>query len=198
MGVGGDITIRKQAEDQLRLTIEAAPSGMIMVNSEGQMVLVNKLTCTQFGYRRQDLLNQPVEMLIPERFRAAHPAKRAAFFSHPQQRAMGSGRELYGLRKDGSEFPVEIGLSPITTEEGSFVLASIVDITIRKQAEELSGSTLLQVIAIAANESIELEHAMQITLHMHLTPPSKVWAQHEPPLRPFCRKEAPCSQTFDG
>ena len=123
-------------EKQFRLVIEAAPSGMIMVNHQGQIVLANALTCALFGYTRDELLGQLIEQLIPERFRATHPDMRIAFFAHPEPRAMGSGRDLFGLRKDGTEFPVEIGLNPVTTEQGSFVLASIVDITERKQTEE--------------------------------------------------------------
>src|SRR6266700_3916170 len=98
-----------------------------MVNAHAERV---------FGYKRVEMLGQAVEMLVPERFRRHHPALRGAFFANPQSRPMGAGRDLYGLKKDGSEFPVEIGLSPIETDEGTMVLSAIVDISARKQLEE--------------------------------------------------------------
>ncbi len=119
----------------LELVVEAAPSGMIMVNDQGLIVLANALTCSMFGYERDQLLQQPIEMLIPERYRAFHPEKRRGFFTEPLPRAMGGGRDLFGLRQDGSEFPIEIGLNPVRTETSTFVLASIVDITKRKRTE---------------------------------------------------------------
>jgi PAS domain S-box-containing protein len=131
-----DITERKKAEERFRMAVESSPSPMVMVNREGKIVLVNAQTEKLFGYSRQELLGQSIEMLVPERFRRGHPGARAGFFTAPQTRSMGAGRELFGLRKDGVEIPVEIGLNPIKTEEGEFVLAAIVDITERKKAEE--------------------------------------------------------------
>ena len=89
-----------------------------------------------FGYTRNELLGKPVEMLVPERYRPKHPKQRTAFFADSVSRPMGTGRDLYGLRRDGSEFPVEIGLNSIQTEEGTMVLAAIVDISARKRLEE--------------------------------------------------------------
>ena len=89
-----------------------------------------------FDYEHDELVGQPIEMLVPHRYRAAHPERRAGFFRDPQTRPMGKGRDLYGVRKNGEEFPVEIGLNPIDTHEGRFVLAAIVDITERKLAQE--------------------------------------------------------------
>lgn len=109
-----------------------------MVNAAGRITLVNSQTEQLFGYSRSELLGQPLEMLVPERYREAHPFHRSGFFDYPSTRAMGAGRDLYGRRKDGSEVPVEIGLRPIETTEGLLVLASIIDITERKRREEQS------------------------------------------------------------
>lgn len=122
------------ANNQDRI-VESAPNGMLIVRQDGTISLVNAQIEQQFGYSREELLGQPVELLIPDRFRSQHPALRTAFFRTPTTRAMGAGRELYGRRKDGTEFPVELGLNPIETPEGLHVLASVVDITARKEAE---------------------------------------------------------------
>src|SRR6266480_498472 len=135
-GVLMDITERKQAEEKFRLATEASPSGILLVNDQGRMVLVNSQIEKLFGYQREKLVGKPVEILVPERFASQHPAHRAEFFAGPTARAMGAGRELFGRRKDGSEFPVEIGLNPIQTPEGTLVLAAVVDISARKLAEE--------------------------------------------------------------
>lgn len=126
---------RKQAEEQFRLVVETSPNAIILVNTEGEISLVNERTQVLFGYEREELLGQPIEMLVPPSSHALHRRQRDAFFSEPAARPMGAGRDLFGLRKDGSQVPVEIGLNPITTSEGSFVLASILDITERKRAE---------------------------------------------------------------
>ncbi|HEU0296372.1 MAG TPA: PAS domain S-box protein [Anaerolineales bacterium] len=132
-----DITERKRAEERFRLVVEAAPNSIVMADGGGRIVLVNAQTERLFGYRREELIGQSVETLVPERYRRGHPNHRAIFMDHPSARPMGVGRDLFGLRKDGSEFPVEIGLNPIETEHGLMVLASIVDITERKRAEEI-------------------------------------------------------------
>ena len=130
-----DVTARRRAETRFRAVVESAPSGMVMIDRTGTITLVNREAERLFGYPREELLGQPIEHLVPERFRRGHPVFRTDFFANPQTRAMGAGRELYGLRKDGVEIPVEIGLNPIETDEGLFVLASVVDITARKRAE---------------------------------------------------------------
>jgi PAS domain S-box-containing protein len=131
-----DITERKRAETQLRLAVEAAPNGMLMVDSQGVILLVNSKMEELFGYRRDELLGQPIEILVPERYRQQHPEHRRSFMQQPSSREMGVGRDLFAARKDGSEFPVEIGINPIPTEEAVLVLASVVDISQRKKIED--------------------------------------------------------------
>ena len=131
-----DITARKRAEARFRLAVESSPNGMVMVDSAGKIVLVNREVERMFGYRREELLGQSIERLVPERFRHQHPADRDRFFRAPNRRSMGMGRDLFGLKKDGTELPVEIGLNPIETEDGVFVLSSIVDISARQHADE--------------------------------------------------------------
>ncbi|HEX2930993.1 MAG TPA: PAS domain S-box protein, partial [Candidatus Binatia bacterium] len=130
-----DITERKLAEERFRLAVEASPSAIAMINPKGEIMLVNALTEKLFGYSREELIGKSVEVLVPDRFRADHPAHRGGFFAAPQSRSMGAGRDLFAKRKDGSEFQVEIGLNPIQTNEGMLVLTAIVDITERKRAE---------------------------------------------------------------
>ncbi len=126
----------RQVDQRLRAAVESAPSGLIMTDSEGRMVLVNRETERLFGYPREELLGRSIEILVPERFRGGHPDFRAGFMASPKVRAMGAGRELFALRKDGSEVPVEIGLTPVATPEGLFVLSTVVDVSARKRAEE--------------------------------------------------------------
>jgi PAS domain S-box-containing protein len=119
-----------------RVAFESSPSGMVMVDSEGSIILVNREIERLFGYTREELLGQTIEILVPRHVRPTHPEYRAKFFGQPQSRRMGTGRDLFGRRKDGSEVPLEIGLNPIEAGDGLRVLASVVDLTARKRAEE--------------------------------------------------------------
>lgn len=140
-----DITERRRAEERLRLVVEAAPSGMIMVDESGKIALVNSQVERLFGYTREQLIGQSIDLLVPASARAKHPEHRSSFFADPRARAMGAGRDLYGQRQDGTQIPVEIGLNPLITEGERFVLASIVDITERKRAEALLQEKLLEL-----------------------------------------------------
>jgi PAS domain S-box-containing protein len=131
-----DITARKRAEQRFQTAVDSSPSGMIMINESGVILLVNQEVERLFGYRRDELIGKSIDALVPERFRSAHPSHRSGFFRDPRSRPMGAGRELFGLRKDGTEVPIEIGLTPIRSDEGMCVLSSIVDITARRQIEE--------------------------------------------------------------
>lgn len=147
-----DITERKKAEERIRLVVESAPNAMVLVNASGVITLVNRQAEMLFGYERSQLVGDRLEVLIPERFRNLHPMHRGKFFDTPDTRAMGVGRDLYALRSDGTEIQVEIGLNPIETPEGPVVLASIIDITERKNLE---ASAKRQVALEIRNKELE-------------------------------------------
>jgi PAS domain S-box-containing protein len=130
-----DMTQRERAEQMFQLVVESAPNAIVMVNQDSRIVLVNSRTEKYFGYRREELLGKPIEMLIPERLRERHPDYVKSFGSERRARAMGLGRSLYGLRKDGSEFPVEVGLSPVETDQELLILSAIVDISARVRSD---------------------------------------------------------------
>ncbi|MFZ0459470.1 MAG: PAS domain S-box protein [Rhodoplanes sp.] len=153
------------SDSELRLLFEAAPNGMIVIDQAGVIAFANKQIEQLFGYSRGELIGRSVEVLIPERFRAGHPAKRAAFAKNPTTRPMGAGRDLYGVRKNGVEFPIEIGLNPFRSGDRLLVVGSIIDITERKRNEEhiltimneLShrSKNLLMVVLATANQTVQ-------------------------------------------
>lgn len=150
--IGRDVTEQKLAEDKFRLAVEACPSGIVMIDSTGAIVLVNAETERLFGYQREELVGQSIDKLVPMNVRGRHAQHRSGFVHEPVARRMGVGRDLHGLRKDGTEFPVEIGLNPIHTQNDLLVLSVIVDITERQLAQ-----TRLQ------NLQAELLHLSRLT-----------------------------------
>jgi PAS domain S-box-containing protein len=139
-GTAQDVTDQRRAQEQFRELVESAPDAMVIVNEQGRIVLINAQAEKLFGYARDELVGQEVEALVPERFRASHPRHRGDYILDPQARAMGAGLDLWGLKKDGTEFAVEISLSPLPTEEGILVSSAIRDITERKRADVLERS----------------------------------------------------------
>jgi PAS domain S-box-containing protein len=124
-----------ESEERFRGLLESAPDAMVIVDQDGTITLVNARTETAFGYPRDELVGQPVEMLVPPRLREQHVRHRADFLADPRARLMGTGLELLGRRKDDTEFPVEVSLSPHRTADGLLILSAIRDITERKAAE---------------------------------------------------------------
>jgi two-component system, LuxR family, sensor kinase FixL len=143
----------RASEQRFRAVVEAAPAAILLMDDKGTITLANAQAESVFGYGREELIAMQVEMLIPERFRAAHVGMRSAYAKDPQARAMGAGRELFASRKDGTEIPVEAALSPMPTEQGLFVLASVVDITERRNVER-----------VTARQRDELAHLSRVAM----------------------------------
>jgi two-component system sensor kinase FixL len=140
-----DITERKQAEELFHLATEASPSGTVLIDHEGRIVLVNTHAEKLFGYARDELIGKNVEILLPERFGTSFESDRANFFIAPKARAMGSHAQLFARRKDGGEVPIEISVNPVSTPHGLVVLANVVDVSARLAAEEIARRTREQV-----------------------------------------------------
>jgi PAS domain S-box-containing protein len=148
---------RHTVEQRMQRIVEAAPCGMIMIDARGIIVLVNPQAEFMFGFGRNELIGKCLEVLLPERFRGAHGAHREHFSGAPSIRQMGVGRDLTARRKDGSEFPVEIGLNPVFGDEGGSVLAAVTDITRRKamQLELRQANANLEEFTYAASHDLK-------------------------------------------
>lgn len=157
-----EIESRNRAEERFRRAVEFAPNAMVMTNREGVIEMVNKQTEQIFNYARSELIGKSVEILVPMRFRELHPDLRATFYAEPGSRPMGEGRNLCGVRKDGSEVPVEIALNPVDTDEGMKVLAAIVDISDRKQKEDRIQAALKEKITLLAEVHHRVKNNLQI------------------------------------
>lgn len=147
-----DVSSRVLEQERFRSLLEAAPDAMVIVDEKAEIVLVNRQVVNLFGYEPDELLGRPIETLVPERYRQGHHALRDGFLGHPGVRPMGSGRELYAVRKDGSEFAVEISLSPLLTEEGILVSAAVRDITERLRLQREADRLRDELVATVSHE----------------------------------------------
>jgi len=158
-----DVTTQRAAEARFRALLESAPDGIVVVDSGGMIVIVNSQTERLFGYTRQELIGQPIEMLVPKRFKSSHVGDRTAYLNHPKLRPMGAGRSLTGLTKEGKEFPVEISLSPLVTDQGRMVMSIVRDITERRHAEEIIQASLREKEALLKEIHHRVKNNLQVT-----------------------------------
>ena len=161
-----DVSDRKRAEAKFRALVEAAPDATVIVDGRGRITLVNSQTERVFGYDRAELLGKPVEVLLPERFHSHHIDHRSRYAGDPKARPMGLGLELLGRRHDGTEFPVEISLSPLQTEEGMLYTAAIRDITDRKRADEKVRASLREKEVLLKEIHHRVKNNLQVTSSM--------------------------------
>ena len=158
-----DVTDQRAAEARFRALLESAPDGIVVVDSQGTILIVNSQTERLFGYTREELVGQPVEMLVPDRVRANHQGYRVDYVADPKLRPMGAGRSLSGRTKGGQEFPVEISLSPLVTDQGRMVMSIIRDITERRRAEEIIQASLREKEALLREIHHRVKNNLQVT-----------------------------------
>jgi PAS domain S-box-containing protein len=158
-----DVTDQRAAEARFRALLESAPDGIVVVDERGVIVIINSQTERLFGYTREELIGQRIEVLVPERYRHSHVGDRSTFTEDPKLRPMGAGRPLTGRKKNGEEFPVEISLSPLVTAEGRLVTSIIRDITDRRRAEEIIQASLREKEALLKEIHHRVKNNLQVT-----------------------------------
>ncbi len=181
MSKSGPTASLNDHDEVFRLVFEAAPNGIVVVNDQGSVVLVNPQAERMFGYSREEFIGLRIEDLVPQRFRSAHVHHRKGFAKQPSQRGMGAGRDLHARRKDGSEFPVEIGLTPVPSPEGLLVVSSIVDTTERTRAD----NELRRYAADLERSNADLRNFAHVASHDLQEPLRKITAFGER-LRKHC------------
>jgi PAS domain S-box-containing protein len=173
LGVVVDISGRRRLERRFEQAVQAAPNAMLMADASGRIVLANREAERLFGYGADELIGMAVDALVPSRFAAAHPRMRDGYVGHPEARRMGEGRDLFGRRRDGSELPIEIGLNPIATDDGLFVLAAIVDISERLESQRalrLRAEELERANRALEQSNMELQQFAYVASHDLQTP----------------------------
>src|SRR5579885_3587449 len=153
-----------QAEARFRSFLDGAPDAILIVNDEGRIELVNRLVESTFGYSRSELIGKPVEILMPERYWPAFLARRSSYLRSPEPKLMGSGHELFGRRKDGSEFLADVSLSPVEMEGGLRIMASIRDISQKKKTE--NQLRFLVDASRAMSEAIDYQSSIDLLVRL--------------------------------